>query len=106
MKPEITIVIADDHPIYRQGLRQIIETDPELKILAEVGDGEAALSQIEQIKPTIAIIDVNMPRKDGFEVMKSIREKNLPTSVIFLTMHNDEKYFNSALDSGVKGYVL
>lgn len=106
MKAEITIIIADDHPIFRQGLRQIIETDPALKIVAEVGDGEAALKEIEQIKPAIAIIDVNMPQKDGFEVMRSVIEKRLPTDVIFLTMHNDEKYFNTALDAGVKGYVL
>jgi len=106
MKPEITLVIADDHPIVRQGLRQIIETDPALKILAEASDGESALKLIEQTRPRIAILDVNMPHQDGFAVLRSMREKRLQTEVIFLTMHNDEKYFNTALDAGVKGYVL
>jgi DNA-binding NarL/FixJ family response regulator len=106
MKPEISIIIADDHPIFRQGLRHIIETDAALQIVAEASDGEAALAQIEQTRARIAILDVNMPRKDGFEVLRAVQERRLPTAIIFLTMHNDEKYFNTALDAGVKGYVL
>jgi DNA-binding NarL/FixJ family response regulator len=106
MKHEISIIIADDHPIFRQGLRQLIETDPALRIIAEASDGAAALAQIEQTRARIAILDVNMPRQDGFEVMRAVQEQRLPTAIIFLTMHNDEKYFNTALDAGVKGYVL
>lgn len=106
MRSEISIVIADDHPIFRQGLKQIIETDASLKIIAEVGDGASALRAIEEARPTIAILDVNMPEQDGFSVLRSLQEKRLPTAVIFLTMHNDEKYFNTALDAGVRGYVL
>jgi DNA-binding NarL/FixJ family response regulator len=106
MKTEIRIVIADDHPVFRVGLRNVIETDPRLKIVGEAEDGEVALEQIETFQPDIAILDMEMPNKRGFEVMQSIQERKLPVAVIFLTMHKDERLFNAALDRGAKGYVL
>lgn len=106
MKPEIRIVIADDHPIFRRGLRSVIETDQKLKILAEAEDGEAALEQIQTLQPEIAILDMEMPNKDGFEVMRAIKEKKLSVAVIILTMHKDERFFNAALDQGANGYIL
>jgi DNA-binding NarL/FixJ family response regulator len=106
MKNEIQIVIADDHPIFRNGLRNVIEKDPKLKIVAEAEDGEAALEQIQAFKPQVAILDLEMPGKGGIEVMRAIQEKKLPAAVIVLTMHKDERFFNAALDSGAKGYVL
>jgi DNA-binding NarL/FixJ family response regulator len=106
MKTEIRLLIADDHPIVRQGLRQIIETDPTLKIVAEVGDGAAALKQIQQTGADIAILDVNMPQQDGLAVAREVRRAGLPTAVVFLTMHDDETSFNLAMDAGAQGYVL
>ncbi len=106
MKTEIRIVIADDHPIFRRGLLSLIETDPRLNVIAEAEDGEAAMEQIQNLKPEIAILDMEMPIKGGFEVLREIEEKKLPVAVIFLTMHKDERFFNAALDLGVKGYVL
>jgi len=106
MKTEIRIVIADDHPIFRRGLRSVIETDAKLKIVAEAGDGEIALEQIQALQPEIALLDMEMPNKGGFEVMRAIQEKKLAVAVIFLTMHKDERIFNAALDRGAKGYVL
>lgn len=103
---EIRIVIADDHPIFRKGLRSTIETDPKLKIVAEAEDGEQALELIQTLKPDTAILDMEMPNKSGFEVIQEVREKKLPVAVIFLTMHKDERFFNAALDRGAKGYVL
>jgi len=103
---EIRIVIADDHPIFRKGLRDTIETDPTLKIVAEAEDGEQALELIQTLKPEIAILDVEMPHKDGFEVIQEIQEKKLPVLVIFLTMYKDERFFNTAMNRGAKGYVL
>jgi DNA-binding NarL/FixJ family response regulator len=99
-------MIADDHPIFRQGLRQVIETDPGLKIVAEADDGETTLERLPQSGAEILVLDVDMPNKDGFEVVKDIRSQRLPVGVIFLTMHKDERFFNAALDLGVKGYVL
>jgi DNA-binding NarL/FixJ family response regulator len=106
MKNETRIVIADDHPIFRSGLRTEIEKVPGLKIVAEAEDGESALERIQTLQPQIAILDVKMPNRNGFEVMQAIREKKLPVAVILLTMHNDERIFTAALDKGAKGYVL
>ncbi|MEP7337097.1 MAG: response regulator transcription factor [Acidobacteriota bacterium] len=106
MQTEIRIVIADDHPIFRRGLRNLIESDPRLKIVGEAEDGETALQQIRASRPQLAILDVAMPGKDGFEVIRAVREEGLGTTVIFLTMHQDERFFNAAMDRGAKGYVL
>lgn len=106
MKSRISILIADDHPIFRQGLRQIIESDPGLEVVAEAGDGNEALQRIEETKADIAILDVDMPQRDGFEIARAVEERRLGTGIIFLTMHKDERFFNAALDAGVKGYVI
>jgi DNA-binding NarL/FixJ family response regulator len=106
MSSETTIVIADDHPIFRQGLRQVIEAAPALKIIGEAEDGDGALACIESTLPTVAVLDVDMPQRDGFAVARAIIEKQLPVAVVFLTMHKDESLLNAALNLGVKGYVL
>ncbi|MGH9823844.1 MAG: response regulator transcription factor [Blastocatellia bacterium] len=106
MKAEIRIVIADDHPIFRQGLRQVIEQASHLKVVAEAEDGIRAFDRIQEARPDIAILDIDMPHEDGFEVARKLREHRLPVAVIFLTMHKDEMHFNEALDIGVKGYLL
>lgn len=103
---QITIIIADDHPIVRQGLRQTIETERNFTILAESTNGCEALEAVNKFQPNIAILDVDMPEMDGFAVAHKIKEQNLPTEIIFLTIHNDEVMFNEAIDLGAKGYVL
>lgn len=103
---EITVLIADDHPIFQRGLQQIIETDNKLKIVASVSDGEEALDNLRLLKPQVAVLDVDMPKRDGLAVLNSIKEENLPVSVILLTMYKEERFFNAALDAGVKGYVI
>lgn len=103
---QITVLIADDHPIFQRGLQQIIETDDGLKIVASVTDGEDALTNLRTLKPQVAVLDVDMPKRDGFAVLNAVREENLPSSVILLTMYKEERFFNAALDAGVKGYVI
>ena len=106
MKTEIRIVMADDHPIVRQGLKQIIEADGVIIIVAEAGDGEAALKLIEKHQPDVAVLDIDMPRMDGFAVVRAIKEKGFEVEIVFLTMHDEEEIFQEAMDLHVRGYVL
>jgi len=100
------ILIADDHPLVRRGLRDTIEAEPDLTIVGEVGDGKGALQLIHQLKPDLVILDVSMPGGDGLSVVRSVRTAKLPMEFVFLTMYRDESIFKTALDLDVKGYVL
>jgi DNA-binding NarL/FixJ family response regulator len=106
VKKELRILIADDHPIFRKGLRQVIEADAHLTVVAEADDGTTALQQIQQLQPDIAILDIHMPNMSGFELARAVEEQGIQIEVIFLTMHKAEDMFNAAMDMGVKGYVL
>jgi DNA-binding NarL/FixJ family response regulator len=106
MGPEITVVIADDHPIFRRGLREIIEEEAGLLVVGEAEDGGRALGLIRAIHPRVAVLDLDMPHKDGFAVARELSADRLDVGLIFLTLHDDERMFNAALDAGVKGYVL
>lgn len=106
MENEIRVLIADDHPLLRQGLRQTIESDPMLKVVAEAGDGETALAQIQEVRPRVAVLDVDMPKLDGLAVGRELRAKRLSTEILFLTIHNAEDLFQAAMEIGAKGYLL
>lgn len=106
MKPEIKILIADDHPIFRAGLRQVIERDTLIKVVAEADNGQQALDALAECGAQVVILDVDMPVMDGLQAAQAIREKRLPIQVIILTMHKDERFLNAALDLGVKGYLV
>ena len=106
MATEIRVAIADDHPLLLKGLRQVVEADSNMKVVAEAGDGEALISQIELSRPQIAIVDVDMPKQDGFAVAREISKRKMPVDVVFLTIHNEENIFHAAMDLGIKGYVL
>jgi DNA-binding NarL/FixJ family response regulator len=103
---EITIIVADDHPIFRRGLRAVIESASNLKVIGEAENGESALVQIEELEPDVVVLDVNMPIADGLAVAREIKLRNLPTIPVFLTMHQDEAIFNAALEAEVKGFVI
>jgi len=103
---EIRIVVADDHPIVRQGLRQTIEAERGLKVVAEATDGLTALDQIKSFKPEVVVLDIDMPELDGFGVVRALRGEKISVEIVFLTIHRDEDFFNEAINLGAKGYVL
>jgi len=106
MTSRISLVIADDHPVVRSGLCRAIERDPGLELVAEAADGRAALAAIEELKPRIAVLDIDMPGLDGFGVAREIQRQRLQVDILFLTMHSGEDLFHAAMDLGAKGYIL
>lgn len=106
MKNETRIIIADDHAIFRAGLKQTIESHPNFKIIADASDGETALGLVLEQKPDVVVLDVSMPKSNGFQVAEELKRKVIPVHIVFLTMHDDEAMFNRAMDLDVKGYVL
>src|SRR5689334_17094879 len=106
MGHKVRILIADDHPLSRAGLRQVIESKSDFEIVAEAGDGESALEGLRRLRPDIVILDIGMPKMDGLAVARAKTEESLPGAIIFLTMYREEKLFRRAIDFGAKGYVL
>src|SRR5689334_18760964 len=106
MDAEIRILIADDHPLMRQGIRQSLESSPGIRVVGEAGDGKRALELIEELRPTIVVLDISMPQVDGFGVARAIRDRGLRLAIIFLTAQADESLFDEALALGARGYVL
>jgi DNA-binding NarL/FixJ family response regulator len=106
MATETNILIADDHPIFREGLRRVIEKQRGWKIVAEAGDGETALHLIKELRPDIALLDVVMPKLNGLGVAREVQRKKLPVAIVFLTMFKESDVFDEAMDLGIKGYML
>lgn len=106
MDDEIRVLIADDHPIVRKGLRLSIEEDPGLTVIGEASDGETALAMIQKLKPDVAVLDIDMPKMDGLAVGRELAKQKLKTEIIFLTFHSDEDLFRAAIEIGGKGYIL
>ena len=106
MTDPLRVLIADDHPLFRKGLREIINADPRFAIAGEMENGEEVLSFFEKEIPDIVVLDVDMPKANGIDVARAIQRKNIFVDVIFITMYKDEYMFNKAMDLGVRGYVL
>ena len=106
MAQRTTVLIVDDHPLFRSGLRQVIVSDPRFELVGEAGDGETALQLILDKKPDVAVLDVNLPGLSGIDLAQRLQTKRAATRVILLTMHKGEDLVNRALDIGAKGFVL
>ena len=102
----LDILIADDHPIFRKGLVQVIHAEVGLRVVAEAADGAAAFEAIRSARPDVAVLDIEMPKMGGFQVARALREHEIAVAIIFLTMYRDQKMFDMALDLGAKGYLL
>lgn len=101
----IQVLIADDHEIVRTGLRALIESTPDMELVAEASEGMAAVAEAERVEPDVAILDLEMPH-GGIKAAQEIRERCVWTKVLILTMHDDRAFVRAALDAGSSGYVV
>jgi len=104
--PLITVLIADDHPIFRRGLCDIIAGDSSLGLVGEAADGEQAWELMQELQPAVAVLDIHMPKRSGIQLARLLLERPSPVALIMLTMDSDEGLLNEALNLGVKGYLL
>ena len=102
----IRVIIADDHTLMRQGIMQLLGFDEDIEIVGQAQDGVDCLSVINRIKADVLLLDINMPKKNGIEVLKQIKKKKKPMKVLILTIHNETEYLIKAVDIGADGYIL
>jgi DNA-binding NarL/FixJ family response regulator len=106
MSDPVRVLIAEDHPFFRDGLRRALDADDGVQVIAECADGPAALERIRTLGPAIAILDIGLPGLDGCAIVRQVRAERLPVEFIFLTIADDPEIFDQSLEWGVKGYLL
>lgn len=106
MSKIIEVLLADDHPVVRRGLKSTIEEDKSIRVIAEAADGNDALRQIMELRPSVTILDIDMPGMNGLSVARQLAAEGVETRIIFMTFHADEDLMRAAMDLGGKGYLL
>ncbi len=103
---KIRILIADDHSMVREGLKQLVELEEDIIVVAQAGNGSEAIEKIIEYKPDVVLLDINMPEMNGLEVLSYLNQNDISANVLILTIHNEIEYLYKAVEIGVKGYVL
>lgn len=103
---KMKVLIVDDHVIVREGLRALLETHPDIKIVGEAADGKEALSKVEEVKPDIVLMDITMPGINGLEATRQIKQRNPDVKILVLTVHEGDEYFFKMLTAGASGYFV
>ncbi len=103
---KIRVLIADDHAIVREGLRALIEVQPDIEVVAEATNGDEAVSKTQEVQPDIVLMDITMPGMNGLEATQQIRQHNPDVRVLVLTMHESDDYFFRTLEAGASGYFI
>lgn len=102
----IRVMIADDHSLIREGLKQLLEFDGSIKVVGEAANGVECLENLGKYDPEVLLLDINMPEMNGIEVLKKLKEKQSSVKVLILTVHNELEYLMNAVDIGVEGYIM
>lgn len=102
----IKVMIADDHVLMREGIRQLLEFDGTIQVIAEASDGVECLEKLKKVNPEVLLLDINMPNMNGIEVLEKIKTRSLGVKVLILTVHNEVEYLIKAVDIGADGYLL
>jgi two-component system response regulator NreC len=103
---KIRILLADDHTILREGIRSLIESEPDMSVIGEANDGHTAVKLAIQLKPDIILMDLAMPLLNGLEATRQIKKQNPQAKILILTMHENEEYIRQVLIAGAMGYIL
>ena len=103
---KIRVMITDDHSLIREGLKQLLEFDGSIEIVGEASNGIECLEKLNECNPEVLLLDINMPEKNGIDVLKQMKEENSPVKVLILTVHTEMDYLMKAVDIGVDGYIL
>lgn len=106
MEEAIRVMIADDHSLIREGLRQLLEFDGSIKVVGEAANGVECLDNLAKYDPEVLLLDINMPEKNGIDVLMKMKEDKSPVKVLILTVHNELEYLINAVDIGVEGYIM
>ena len=105
-KDELTVLIADDHPLVREALHRALDVEEDMKVVAEASDGEEAVKLASELKPNVVVMDIVMPKVNGIEATRKIKEIAPDTAILILTAYDDEEYVLGLLDAGAAGYLL
>lgn len=103
---KIRVLIADDHSMVREGLKQLIELEDDIEVIEQAGDGRDAIEKIINTQPDVVLLDINMPIMNGLEVIQELRNRKINVNILILTIHNEIEYLYKAVEIGVNGYVL
>lgn len=102
----VTVVLADDHRIMRQGLRALLEKQPDMQVVGEAEDGRAAVDLVREVRPDLVVMDLTMPELNGIEATRQITARDSDVRVLALSMHSDKRFVTGALGAGACGYLL
>jgi DNA-binding NarL/FixJ family response regulator len=102
----VTVCIADDHAVVREGIRRVLEGEPGVRVIGEAGDGDAALELVERLRPEVLVVDVAMPGRTGLAVAAELTRRGSSTRVLVLSMHDEPQYLREARRAGARGYLL